>query len=111
MIVDALRIVGAFSVVAGSGFGFLAAVGLVRFPDLYTRLHAGAKAGVVGAGFNLIALAAVSFDAAVIFRTLAAILFLLLTTPISAHLLARAAHLSGVKPIYLTKTGDVRQSK
>ncbi len=95
---DILRIVAAVLILIGSGFGLLAAVGILRLPDLYTRLHAASKAGVVGAGMVLLAVALVAFDAAVIFRAVAGILFLILTTPISAHLLARAAYLSGQRP-------------
>jgi multicomponent Na+:H+ antiporter subunit G len=106
-VIDAINIVAAAGIVAGSVFGLLASIGIVRFPDLFTRLHAAAKAGVVGAGFILLALALVSFDGAVILRALIAILFLLLTTPISAHLLARASYMSGVKPGDLTKTDEI----
>jgi multicomponent Na+:H+ antiporter subunit G len=105
--IDVLRIVAAIGVVAGSLFGLLAAVGLVRFPDLYTRLHAASKAGAVGTGLILLALAIVSLDAAVILRSIIAILFVLLTTPISAHLLARTSYMTGVKPADLTKTNEM----
>jgi multicomponent Na+:H+ antiporter subunit G len=53
---------------------------------------------VVGAGLVLLAVALAAFDGAVSFRAIAGIVFLILTTPVSAHLLARAAHLSGQKP-------------
>lgn len=105
--IDVLRILVAVGVVTGSMFGLLAALGLVRFPDLYTRLHAASKAGVVGAGFILLALALASLDAAVILRSIIAILFLLLTAPISAHLLARAGYMTGVKLTDLTKTNEM----
>lgn len=105
--IDVLRIIAAFGVVAGALFGLLAAVGVVRFPDLYTRLHAASKAGAVGAGLILLALAVISLDAAVIVRAIIAILFVLLTTPISAHLLARAGYMSGVKLADLTKTNEI----
>jgi len=105
--IDVLRIVAAIGVVAGSLFGLLAAVGLVRFPDLYTRLHAASKAGAVGTGLILLALAIVSLDAAVILRSIIAILFVLLTTPISAHLLARTSYMTGVNPADLTKTNEM----
>ena len=75
--IDALRILAAFGIVAGAGFSLLAAVGLVRFPDLYTRIHAASKAGVVGAGFILLALAVVSLDVSIVLRSIIAILFLL----------------------------------
>jgi multicomponent Na+:H+ antiporter subunit G len=58
-------------------------------------MHAASKAGTLGSGFCLLAVAvhASSFDVAT--RAIAAVLFFLLTAPISAHLLARAALLAG----------------
>ncbi|HEY9012709.1 MAG TPA: monovalent cation/H(+) antiporter subunit G [Devosia sp.] len=78
-------------ILAGSLFSLLAAVGVVRLPDLLTRMHAASKAGVVGAGLVLLAIAVVSADSAIVLRAILGILFLALTTPVSAHLLARAA--------------------
>lgn len=105
---DVVLIVAAVATVIGAGFSLLAAVGLVRFPDLYTRMHASAKAGVVGVGFILLSLAIVSGEIAVILRAVLAILFLILTTPISAHLLARAAYRSGLRPADITKSDDLK---
>jgi multicomponent Na+:H+ antiporter subunit G len=105
--IDIIRIIAALGVVIGSLFGLLAAVGIVRFPDLYTRLHAASKAGAVGTGLILLALAVVSLDMAVIIRSIIAILFVLLTTPLSAHLLARAGYMTGVKLADLTKTNEI----
>lgn len=104
--IDVLRIIASIAVVIGSIFGLLAAVGLVRFPDIYTRLHAASKAGLVGSGLILIALAIISLDVAVVLRTAIAILFLLLTTPLSAHLLSRAAYRTNVELSDLTKTDE-----
>lgn len=104
---ELLQIIAAAGVVAGSLFGLLAAIGLVRFPDLYTRLHAAAKAGVVGTGIILLSLALVALDLGVFLRVGLVILFLLLTTPISAHLLARSSYTTGNKPGDLTKTNEM----
>jgi multicomponent Na+:H+ antiporter subunit G len=103
----ALQIIAAFGIVAGAGFCLLASVGLVRFPDLYTRIHAASKAGVVGAGLILLALAVVSLDVSIVLRSIVAILFLLITTPISAHLLSRSAYLTGLRPDDITKTDEL----
>jgi multicomponent Na+:H+ antiporter subunit G len=85
---------GALSLV-GAIFGLLAAIGIVRMPDLYTRMHAATKAGTIGGGAVFLAVGAGFADGAVLVRSLIGIVFLALTTPVSAHLLARAAHLSG----------------
>ncbi len=90
--------VGGVVLVLGAAFTLLAAVGVVRLPDLYTRMHAASKAGAVGGGLILVAVAVLSQDASVSMRAVIGVLFLLLTTPVSAHLLARASYLSGYKP-------------
>lgn len=87
-------IAGALLVV-GSLFSLAAAIGLVRLPDLYTRMHAASKAGTMGSCLMLVALAIVTSDLAVTLRALAGVLFFLLTVPISSHLLAKAAHHAG----------------
>jgi multicomponent Na+:H+ antiporter subunit G len=95
----------------GGAFSCLAGLGLLRFPDVYTRLHAAAKAGPVGAGFALLAVAVSAADAPVMLRALAGIAFLVLTSPVSAHLLARAAYVAGIRPDTLTKVNDLESEK
>ncbi|WDZ78876.1 monovalent cation/H(+) antiporter subunit G [Ensifer adhaerens] len=99
VLVAALLIVGAI-------FSLLAAVGILRFPDLYTRMHAASKAGTIGSGLLLLAAGVHSVDAAILIRALAGFFFFVLTAPISAHLLAKAAHQAGYK---LTKLSVVDQ--
>ncbi|KQY19778.1 monovalent cation/H(+) antiporter subunit G [Rhizobium sp. Root482] len=96
----------AFLLVAGSVFSLLAAVGLLRFPDLYTRMHAASKAGTIGSGLLLFAAGLHAMEAAILFRAIAGFVFFLLTAPISAHLLAKAAHRAGHR---LTKLSVVDQ--
>ena len=99
-----LAYAGAVLIVAGSVFGLLAAIGILRLPDLYTRMHAASKAGAVGGGLILLAMAVVAWDGAIFPRAILGILFLLLTTPVSAHLLARAALRSGQVPALISNT-------
>lgn len=84
-------------IVIGAAFTLVAAIGILRLPDLYTRMHAASKAGTLGSGVMLIALAIFSDDLATVTRALAAVVFFLLTAPISAHLLAKAAHAAGYR--------------
>jgi multicomponent Na+:H+ antiporter subunit G len=98
MIIELMIYTGCVLLLLGAGFSLLAAIGVVRFPDLLTRMHAASKAGAVGGGLVLLAVALVSFDSAVALRAVFGIVFLLLTTPVSAHLLARVAYLSGRQP-------------
>ncbi|WEX07750.1 monovalent cation/H(+) antiporter subunit G [Chelativorans sp. AA-79] len=90
LLVGTLILIGAF-------FAFAASIGLLRLPDLYTRMHAASKTGTLGSGAMLIALAVYTEDHATASRALAAIVFLLLTAPISAHLLAKAAYAAGYR--------------
>lgn len=90
-----LTVVGCILLVLGSCFAFLGAIGVLRLPDLYTRMHAASKAGAVGGGMILLAVALVSFDASIALRAVIGTVFLLLTTPVSAHLLARVSHRAG----------------
>jgi multicomponent Na+:H+ antiporter subunit G len=90
------EIIAGILVLIGSFFVFSAAVGVLRMPDVYTRMHAATKAGTLGSGVILVGVALVAVDTAVFLRALAAVLFLIATTPIAAHLLGRAAYISGV---------------
>ncbi len=74
----------------------VAAVGLLRLPDLYTRMHAVTKAGTLGIGLVLVSAAVAFADVSVATRALAAFLFVLFTAPVSAHMLGRAGYLGGV---------------
>jgi multicomponent Na+:H+ antiporter subunit G len=95
---DLFVYLGAILLVFGAGFTFLATLGVVRLPDLYTRMHAASKAGAVGGGLILLVVAIMSQDAAVAIRAIVGIVFLMLTTPVSAHLLAKASQIAGHKP-------------
>lgn len=108
MIAELAQYVAALLVVAGALFSLIAAIGVLRLPDLYTRLHAASKAGAVGAGLVLLGLAVASFDGAVVLRAVLGIVFLLLSTPVSAHLLARAAYRCGEKPTTATTVDDLK---
>ncbi|MGQ7793809.1 monovalent cation/H(+) antiporter subunit G [Faunimonas sp. B44] len=91
-------VVAGLLIVIGAGFALVGAVGIVRFPDLYTRMHAASKAGTIGSGIILIALAVDAMQFGVATRALAGVVFLLLTAPVAAHLLARAAVSAGLRP-------------
>jgi len=102
MIAEILQYVAGGAVLLGATFSLLAALGILRFPDLYTRLHAATKAGLVGVGTVLLGVACASFDGAVAVRSLGGVIFLVLTSPVSAHLLARAAYAAGLRPAHIT---------
>jgi len=80
-------------ILAGAAFTFIGSLGLVRFRDFYTRLHGPTKATTLGVGCLLIASSvffSVSGESLSLHEMLVS-LFLFITAPISAHLLAKAA--------------------
>lgn len=94
MIATVVTYIGCALLLLGALFSLVAALGVLRLPDLYTRMHAASKAGAVGGGLVLLAVALLSFDVGVALRAIIGFVFLLLTTPVAAHLLARASYRS-----------------
>ncbi|MEO1481060.1 MAG: monovalent cation/H(+) antiporter subunit G [Myxococcota bacterium] len=88
--------IGSFLLLLGAAFSLLAAVGLVRLPDLFLRMHAATKAGTLGAGLILAASATESQSITVLTRIVAGIIFLVVTAPVAAHLLGRSGYLTKV---------------
>lgn len=97
MMDDIVTYIVAAIIVIGAFFSLAAAIGLLRLPDVYSRMHAASKAGTLGSGLMLIALAIYSDDLATTTRAVAGVIFFLLTAPISAHLLAKAAYAVGYR--------------
>jgi multicomponent Na+:H+ antiporter subunit G len=82
--------------VAGALFIFVAAVGMLRLPDLFMRLTCNAKSATLGLGLLLVGLAWHFAELDVTGRALATVCFLLLTTPVASHRIARVAYLEGI---------------
>ncbi len=80
----------------GGAFLFLAALGVVRMPDLFSRMQAATKAATLGIACLLLAVAVYFEGLGVATRALATIVFFLLTAPVTAHIIARAAYFVGV---------------
>ncbi|WP_319529391.1 monovalent cation/H(+) antiporter subunit G [uncultured Cohaesibacter sp.] len=91
-------------------FVLAATIGLNRFPDVYNRMHAASKAGTLGSGLAMLALAIHSADFSVAIQAFAGIVFLFLTVTVSGHLIARAAYLSGIKPCDTTALDEYGSS-
>jgi len=89
--------VALFLLLAGVAFVLIAAIGVFRLPDPFLRMHAATKAGTLGAGLVLLGVAVAFADAGTWVVAVLTIVFLLATLPISAHLLGRAAYVSGAK--------------
>jgi multicomponent K+:H+ antiporter subunit G len=88
----ALQIVLAALLVTGGVFALVGAIGLLRFPDFFMRLHAPTKATTLGVGGVLLASLLVSWARGEVgLQALLITLFLFVTAPVSANLLAQAA--------------------
>ena len=90
------EIVTAAALLIGAAFVFIAALGALRFPDVYTRMHAVSKATTLGLGCMLIGVAVSFPHLGVIAKIAVVLLFIFFTTPIATHMIARAAYLTGV---------------
>ena len=82
--------------VAGSAFALLAAVGVLRMPDVFTRMQASTKASTLGLQCLLAAVALRNPELSFVVRAASIAAFMLLTTAVAAHVIARAAARSGV---------------
>jgi multicomponent Na+:H+ antiporter subunit G len=93
----------------GVFFNLLAGVGLLRFPDVYTRLHAGTKCTTFGSIFLIGSVVLIGLNmwwgndtngSVLAIHSTIALAAILLTNPVGAHAIARAAHRSGVTPAH-----------
>ncbi len=91
--------------VTGAFFMFVAGLGLVRMPDLYMRMSCSTKAGTIGVGALLLALAIHFADFGVAARAVATIGFIFLTAPVGSHRIGRIAYLVGV-PLWKNTIAD-----
>jgi multicomponent Na+:H+ antiporter subunit G len=91
--------------VFGAALMLLAAVGVVRMPDVYSRMQSSTKASSLGVGCTMLAVAVDFADLAITTRVLLIIAFVFLTAPISAQMIGRAAYFVGV-PLWQGTTMD-----
>lgn len=80
----------------GSLLVLVAAVGIIRFPDLFTRMHAATKVGTVGIIFMVLAVAIYFGEIGVTVRAFLVIVFFFMTAPIAAQIIGRSAYMIGV---------------
>lgn len=80
-------------VLAGAFFSLLAAIGVIRFPDVYTRMHAATKAPAFGILLFLVAAVFFFADFYTTAISLMIVVFIFLTAPVASHIISRVAHL------------------
>ena len=91
-----IEVLSIIFLLVGSGFIFLAALGVLRMPELYMRIHSSTKAGTLGLGFLLVGVAIHFQEFSVIIRAFATIAFIVLTAPVAAHAIGRAGYYAGI---------------
>lgn len=87
-----MSLIVAILLISGAFFAFVAALGVIRLPDFYMRMHAATKAGAFGATLLLLASALHFGSVRAIITSLLIIGFFYLTTPIAAQTIAQAAY-------------------
>jgi multicomponent Na+:H+ antiporter subunit G len=92
----------------GGALMLLAGVGILRMPDLFTRMHVATKSATLGVGCVLTAVAIFFADVGVLTRALLVILFFFLTAPVGAHLLGRAGYIVGAPLWHGTKWDELK---
>ena len=74
----------------------VAVIGVLRFPDFYTRLHASSKIDSLGVALTLTGLAVYNGFSLTSVKIIFIVIFIMLTSPLSSHLLAKAAYHAGM---------------
>jgi multicomponent Na+:H+ antiporter subunit G len=104
-----IEILTSVSWVAGSTFALLAALGVLRMPDVFTRMQASTKASTLGLGCLLVGAGLAFGDFTSFIRVASIGAFVLLTTPVAAHVIARASYLADV-PLWAGTALDERRT-
>ncbi len=95
---DPLSIVVVLLIAGGLFFSFVAVVGIIRLPDLYTRAHATSKSDTLGTILSLVGVALVLGSDIATAKAWFLLLFMLITNPTAAHAITRAAYDQDIEP-------------
>lgn len=93
----------------GTLFIFVSAIGILKMPDLYTRMSATTKASTLGIGLVLIGTIIYWQDFGIASRAVAIIVFLFITAPVAAHIIGRAAYFGKVPLWKKTKIDELKE--
>jgi multicomponent Na+:H+ antiporter subunit G len=90
----------------GTFFGAVAAIGIVRMPDIYTRAHAASKSDTLGAVLTIAAVAFALESGLSTVKAVFLVISMFLTNPTAAHAIARAAEDQGIEPWTTDEEGE-----
>lgn len=102
------EVVSGVLVLIGAVFSLLAGIGILRMPDLYTRMSATTKVATLGIGSILLAVAVYFGELGIASRALATVAFVFLTAPVAAHMIGRASYFVGVPLCPATAVDELR---
>lgn len=96
-----VNIIVSLAIIIGTFFVLSSSIGMIRFPDVYTRLHAATKASTLGVMSLILGAFIYLYFAHDIIsgKLILATFFIILTNPVAGHMLSRAAHSAGVEPV------------
>ena len=93
-----MTLLAKFLLLAGFFFVFTGVIGILRFPDFYTRLHSIGKTDTLGVALMITGLALQEHTTLGAIKILLIVIFISLANPTATHALGRAAYRSGLKP-------------
>ncbi len=97
--------------IVGAVFALIGAVGMIRLPDAFARMHAAGIIDTLGVGLILVGLIVQAGWSAVTIKLLLILAFIFFTSPTATHALAQAALNGGLKPLLGKKDGNEKPSK
>ena len=103
-----IEIISGIIILIGAFFILISAIGLIRMPDLFTRMSATTKASTLGVGLVLLGTALFWHDIGISARAIIIITFLFLTAPVAAHIIGRAAYFDKVSLWKNTKVDELK---
>ena len=99
IVMEIKPMLGAALCLVGAVLAIIGTIGVLRFPDFYTRLHAASITDTAAATIAIVGMMLLAPDWLIAFKLLAVWLFLFLTGPTAGHALANAAHTAGLEPL------------
>lgn len=105
------ELIAVILILIGTIFSFLSAIGLIRFPDIYTRAHALSKGSTMGVLFTLVGtFIFFLLEGYFSIKLFLGIFFVFLTAPVAAHVIVRAAYRSNVELAKETVQDDLKEA-
>ena len=103
--------IGVIFILIGSMISFISAIGMIRFPDIYTRAHAATKTTTLAVLITLVGTFIYVWfgEAYISVRLMLGIVFVFITAPVSGHLVLRAAYRANIKMAESTADDELKE--